>query len=716
MKKLKKELDILLKKFSDDEYSKNYLFVKFYLFDQVKKLFFSKYMHDLENTNKKDISKVCIANYKPFNANMQCFDKKPITLIYGSNSIGKSSLIKSILYLREIRNTGNQNINSVDTFGDNIDFGGYYNSVHKHCIQDEIVFTIENSQGNEALVNLFGYSAKDVHTYNQLNKIEFEFNDEISFNFKLCVAYVFSTEMFEKDERLLDQSKWIWKNIKMNLSIDVSLLLIKFIKKYAFDNRDSLVKNEKVDLFAIENIPDQDIKEVFNDFMEYIVQYKSKNFPKELFSIASQKQRNFSASYRIAESNIDITYSIEDEELLKISLSDESYAEEFGRVVAGGHIIDDLKMNDAIVNTFEFRKHFLLFNILGNSSEDFYTLFDMKKYCVDYADREYGYDNSVDKDLEEVIEKLTDCPFIVSKENNNWFNFEGFNSKKEKKDQVIFIINKIIENMEERAGNEKYHYLGPLRYYPERYFDLTSEDSDVQSLSKDSWKKLFSKQGTVFTDNHLRDNINRWLSNDKLKTPYKIEIQKIYDDTMLLSQLKENEKYTKSELSDLIKKIEPIKEIVVFRDINKNTIVSHKDMGLGVSQVLPILINLFGDKREIEITETLMIEQPELHLHPAIQSELADEFISNANRRSNIIIETHSEHILLRMMKRMRQTVEGTLEDESLKLTPDDVCLLYIDSDGDNTYILELELDEDGSLLDPWPGGFFEESFNERFL
>jgi predicted ATPase len=83
---------------------------------------------------------------------------------------------------------------------------------------------------------------------------------------------------------------------------------------------------------------------------------------------------------------------------------------------------------------------------------------------------------------------------------------------------------------------------------------------------------------------------------------------------------------------------------------------------------------------------------------------------------SNIILETHSEHILLRLMKRMRQTAEGTLEDEKLNLTPDDVCLLYVDSDGDNTFILELELDEDGSLLDPWPGGFFEEGFNERFF
>ena len=83
--------------------------------------------------------------------------------------------------------------------------------------------------------------------------------------------------------------------------------------------------------------------------------------------------------------------------------------------------------------------------------------------------------------------------------------------------------------------------------------------------------------------------------------------------------------------------------------------------------------------------------------------------------KNNFILETHSEHIILRLMKRMRHTDEDSLEDESLKLTPDDICLLYVDNNGENTYIKELELDKDGTLLDPWPNGFFEEGYKERF-
>ena len=80
------------------------------------------------------------------------------------------------------------------------------------------------------------------------------------------------------------------------------------------------------------------------------------------------------------------------------------------------------------------------------------------------------------------------------------------------------------------------------------------------------------------------------------------------------------------------------------------------------------------------------------------------------------MIETHSEHLLLRIMKRMRYTAEDRSDrDKSLDLTPDDVCLLYVDNDGESTYLQELRLSSKGKLLDHWPNGFFEEGFKERF-
>jgi predicted ATPase len=193
-------------------------------------------------------------------------------------------------------------------------------------------------------------------------------------------------------------------------------------------------------------------------------------------------------------------------------------------------------------------------------------------------------------------------------------------------------------------------------------------------------------------------SVNDWLSDSsKLKTSYNVLV-------------KPTEKLKR--LTKLFRLKPKIQNELVFIDKRTETEVTPREMGLGMSQVLPILIST----QTLE-NHKIFIEQPELHLHPAVQCEIADEFIKSANTQNNeFVIESHSEHLLLRMMKRMRQTAEGVIaKDNELALTPDDVCLLYVDHNGEMTYLNELELDEDGSLLDPWPHGFFEEGYHERF-
>lgn len=138
--------------------------------------------------------------------------------------------------------------------------------------------------------------------------------------------------------------------------------------------------------------------------------------------------------------------------------------------------------------------------------------------------------------------------------------------------------------------------------------------------------------------------------------------------------------------------------------------VSLVDVGVGVSQVLPILceIELMADnqtKSKRRIPNLLMIEQPELHLHPRLQTELADSFIDNKGAGS-FLIETHSEEILQRILRRIR---EG-------KLKPQDVSLLYVKQDKNGvSNIEEVEISENGNFCAPWPDpdGFFSESYRE---
>ena len=259
--------------------------------------------------------------------------------------------------------------------------------------------------------------------------------------------------------------------------------------------------------------------------------------------------------------------------------------------------------------------------------------------------------------------------------------------------------------------------------------------------SNEIWKKLIDS-------NEVITRLNRWLGNqDKLKSNYEINIEKkrIFLDSIFFHQLykfidKEAVFFSKIleikdiENYDLLEKcFYPIVKFfhslfkyfekkmnfipryiyqINFIDQTNKTKVTPRDMGLGISQMLPILIScMCANKTKI------YLEQPELHLHPSVQMELMDEFIKSHNSNKNsFILESHSEHMLLRVMKRIKQTANGSIEDELLKLSPDDVCLLYVDNDGGQTYIQELRLSQSGKLLDHWPNGFFEEGFKERFM
>ena len=86
------------------------------------------------------------------------------------------------------------------------------------------------------------------------------------------------------------------------------------------------------------------------------------------------------------------------------------------------------------------------------------------------------------------------------------------------------------------------------------------------------------------------------------------------------------------------------------------------------------------------------------------------------NPKKQLLIETHSEHLLLRIMRRIRETTNKTLPEGINGITSADVAVLFVqpEKEGYST-VLNLRLDETGEFLDPWPGGFFEEGFNEMF-
>jgi predicted ATPase len=148
--------------------------------------------------------------------------------------------------------------------------------------------------------------------------------------------------------------------------------------------------------------------------------------------------------------------------------------------------------------------------------------------------------------------------------------------------------------------------------------------------------------------------------------------------------------------------------------------VHPSEVGIGVSQVLPVIVASLDDNRGL-----VCIEQPELHLHPRIQCELGDLLIAGTSRprngppkddrlRKTFIVETHSEHLILRILRRIRETSRGTPHD-GIPVTPDDVSVVYVSQEDGQSVPQTIGIDEHGEFTRDWPDDFFESDFYERF-
>ena len=224
-------------------------------------------------------------------------------------------------------------------------------------------------------------------------------------------------------------------------------------------------------------------------------------------------------------------------------------------------------------------------------------------------------------------------------------------------------------------------HIGPLRNYPERYFAHSGFFSTQVGETGEYTPNI------LITNDSVVNNVNSQF--DRLGLGYHLKV------------------------SSLSKEAEDIYDLYTIRLLKKDSgiHVGITDVGIGVSQVLPIIVQCV-----LSTEKTLLIEQPELHLHPAQQAELGDVFIESAlgENKNTLLIETHSEHLILRIMRRIRETYNGNLPEGLPAITPNDVTVLYVEPDGKNGSIIrEMPLNERGELVKAWPGGFFEEGLRE---
>jgi len=129
------------------------------------------------------------------------------------------------------------------------------------------------------------------------------------------------------------------------------------------------------------------------------------------------------------------------------------------------------------------------------------------------------------------------------------------------------------------------------------------------------------------------------------------------------------------------------------------------DVGFGVSQILPVLIECL----RTQPGETLILEQPEIHLHPSLQSKLADFMICMAKAGKKIIVETHSEHLIKRLYLRIAQEES----DETRKLL--NTIFVSFDEQQQTAITQTIMINECGEI-ENWPVNFFDEDDSRELM
>ena len=255
--------------------------------------------------------------------------------------------------------------------------------------------------------------------------------------------------------------------------------------------------------------------------------------------------------------------------------------------------------------------------------------------------------------------------------------------------------------------------LGPLRETPPRHHSPSPQNQESRWASGlGAWDLLHA------ADDPFVELTSDWLGGeDRLKSGYRLRVQRYKELDLsdpLLLKLQTGRAFDDVEADTTLdlSRLPTHTRILIIPDGGKVEL-RPDDVGIGISQVIPVIVTALDGKQRIA-----SIEQPELHLHPRVQAELGDLFIESAfgDRQQTFILETHSEHLILRLLRRIRETTDGDLPSGKPPLKPDDIAVYYVQQrDDEGTEVRLLRIDDSGEFIDQWPDGFFEERAKELF-
>ena len=575
------------------------------------------------------LSEYQIHNFKAF-ANQEKIPIRPITLIYGQNSSGKSSVLQSLLLLKQTLQEATDPQTLLLAKGNLVDLGNFSQYINNHDLDKSFSF-----------------------------KVFFDLDTE---------------QIMGGDSKLL--SKYLSDNSLLGLEIS-----------FNYDKEFSKIKFDRVDLFVgdklrpllsyIPNIAEDDNGIILNideseinfkhSFWQFWWQEFKLDFSKMLLSEIRdilERKEIIRLSARVSQKKVGNELQKQKDVLKpKIEQLDYELKEIKSKVEDQG--IGKLQIDGLESELSDLYNQYLLFDTLLQLQVRF------QKYSLQQAQEDFvialRYSHYV-LCRHFLLNEVGDWQYDLSEPRSEYLSlvYEKSGALKPVLDLTIKASTLL------RGYLENLVYIRPLRSYPERLYIFGGNNGEqVGQGGKNIADVLYTKPDVL-------NAVNKQF--ELFDLGYEIKISNFKDEET-------------SDLSDVF----AIRLIDRYTKVN----VSLLDVGFGISQILPVII-----QSVLSRNKTIVIEQPEIHIHPRLQAQLGSLLAESVKSFGNrFIIETHSEHLLLRLQKLIRN---GELSHE-------DIAVVYVDRGKNGSQCLELRIDSEGDFIDEWPNGFFDEGFNEMF-
>ena len=597
-----------------------------------------------------NITKLSLTNFRSF-GKTQTIDFASVTLLFGPNSVGKSSVLMALAYIHQILLKGQCDPMKLEVLGDKY-VGGFKRLVHGRDLSKSIIIKIE-------------YSKAEVgHSYAYLMDIMGE-----QFDWHMRSASIDA-------ERAAIEVEVSWSEVANTAFVSRYTVWLDD-EEVAELLSDSGMKQpiiSKLNYFHPLLLPDN-----HEDWLIELMDGQYPTHPTLVEKAFSLKGITLPTYRDISKGAEDIISDIENDPDNLMTFTNEGFVSEFHELLNSNVSILKEKNNASY-----------LVEMMGGQYTFLHEPISFKGFvgALPKLGKMISTSKVFDDDkLNSIVnEILSDC--LVAPLDN-----------------LLSVLNDGI-------------FIGPLRTVP----DLTYQ-ANPYPQAKDWHNGLAAWDLLANADVKLLKLVDDWMSSKtKLDLGYgiAIKVEKKYAE---FKAVKSVDSYSRAE-SQLNKMILDSTEVPFKKvdfderstdyqysiwDKENHIDVSPNEIGVGVSQLLPFIVAVLSSRKGV-----VAIEQPELHVHPRVQVAIGD-LLTQMNKQTNYLVETHSEHLILRILKRISQTEAKELPKGYSGVNKEDISIVYLCPSECGVKAMRIGVDGEGEFTSKWPGGFFAERAEELF-